>query len=86
MFCQRNHTVLDKWQGILNFPYFSMQLKTADQKFSKIMEPILSLEDVTIPPNDHTDISIQSQVYAANAVTGILQPSDLLHEEGDVVF
>ena len=30
MFLQRNHTVLDMRQGILNFPYFSMQVKTAD--------------------------------------------------------
>ena len=27
MFLQRNHTVLDMRQGILNFPFFSMQLK-----------------------------------------------------------
>ena len=30
MFLQRNHTVLDMRQGILTFPFFSMQLKTAD--------------------------------------------------------
>ena len=85
MFLQRNHTVLDMRQGILNFPYFSMQLKTADHKYSNVMEPILNPEDVTIPPNDLAVISIQSQIYAENAVTGILQPSDLLHE-GDVTF
>ena len=87
MFLQRNHTVPDMRQGILNFLYFSMQLKTADDhKYSNVMEPILNPEDVTIPPNDLAVISIQSQIYAENAVTGILQPSDLLHEEGDVTF
>ena len=30
MFLQRDHTVLDMRLGILNFRYFSMQLKTAD--------------------------------------------------------
>ena len=50
------------------------------------MEPLLIPEDVTIPPNDHTVITIQSQIYAENAVTGILQPSDVLHEEGDLTF
>ena len=84
MFLQRNHTVLDMRQGILNVPYFSMQLKTADNKYSNVLEPILNPEDVTIPPNDHTVILIQSQIYAENAGTGILQPSDLLHEEGEV--
>ena len=73
-------------QGMLNFPYFSMQLKTADHKYSNVLEPILNPEDVTLPPNDHVVIPIQSQIYAENAVTGILQPSDLLHEEGDITF
>ena len=86
MFLQRNHTVLDMRRGILNFHYFSMQLKTADHKYSSVLEPIRNPEDVTIPPNDHTVIPIQSQIYGKNAVTGILQPSDILHEEGDVTF
>ena len=63
-----------------------MQLKTADHKCSNVLEPILNPEDVTIPPNDHIVIPTQSQIYAQNAVTGILQPSDLLHEEGDITF
>ena len=86
MFLQRNHTVLDMRQGILNFPYFSMQLKTADHKYSNVMEPILNLEDVTIPPNDRATITVRSQIYPENLVTGVLQPSDFLTEEGDITF
>ena len=63
-----------------------MQLKTVDHKNSNVMEPLLSPDDVTISPNDHMVITIQSQIYAENAETGILQPRDLLHEEGDVTF
>ena len=86
MFLQRNHTVLDMRQGILNFPYFSMQLKTADHKYSNVLEPILNPDDVTIPPNDRTLVEIKSQIYNENSVTGVLQPSDLLHEESDITF
>ena len=89
MFLQRNHTVLDLRQGILNFPFFSifsMQLKTTDQKYSNVMEPILNSEDVTIPPIDRTIITIQSQIYAEIAVTGTLQPSELLNKESDITF
>ena len=86
MFLQRNHTVLDMRQGVLNFPFFSMQLKTADHKYSNVMEPILNSEEVMIPPNDRTIILIQSQKYTENAVTGILQPSELLNEENDITF
>ena len=86
MFLQRNHTVLDMRQGILNFPYFSMQLKTADHKYSNVLEPTLNPDDITIPPNDRTLVEIKSQIYNENTVTGVLQPSDLLHEEGDITF
>ena len=88
MFLQRNHTVLDMRQAILIIPFFSLQLKTAEHKYSNVMEPILNPDDVTIPPINHTVIPIQSQNYAENAVTGTLHPNDLdlLHEEGDVTF
>ena len=53
-FLQRNNTILDMRQGDLNFPFFSMQLKTADHKYTNVMEPICAREDITIPPT--TDI------------------------------
>ena len=86
MFLQRNHTVLDMRQGILNFPFFSMQLKTADHKYSNVLEPILNPTEITIPSNDRVLIRTNSLLYPENTVTGILQPSDLLHEEGDITF
>ena len=86
IFLKRNHTVLDMRQGIFNFPYFSMQLKTADHKYSNVLEPIFNPDDVTIPPNDRTLVEIKSQIYNENTVTEVLQPSDLLHEEGDITF
>ena len=86
MFLQRNHTVLDMRQGILNFPFFSMQLKTADHNYSNVLEPILNPTEIIIPPNDRVLIKTNSLLYPENAVSGILQPSDLLHEEGDITF
>ena len=86
VFLQRNQTVLDMRQGILIFPSFSMQLKIADHKYSNVLEPILNHTEITIPPNDQVLIRSSSPLYPENAVTGILQPSDLLHEEGDITF
>ena len=86
MVLQRNHTVLDIRQGLLNFPYFSMQLKTSDHKYSNVLEPILNPDDVTIPPSDRTLVEIKSQIYNENTVTGVLQPHDPLHEEDDITF
>ena len=39
-FLQRNNTILDMRQGVLNFPFFSMQLKTADHKYTNVIKPI----------------------------------------------
>ena len=86
MFFHRNQTEQVKRQGILNFPFFSMQLKTADYKYSNVLDPILNPTEITIPPNDRVLTRTISLLYPENAVTGILQPSDLLHEEGDITL
>ena len=44
------------------------------------MEPILNPDGATISPNDHTVVIIKAQIYSENAVRGLLQPSDLLHD------
>ena len=63
-----------------------MQLKTVDHKYTNVMEPISTKEDITLPPNGRQLISIDSQMYADTTVTAILQPSTTLTEDGDVAF
>ena len=63
-----------------------MQLKTADHKYTNVLEPICSQEDITIPPNDRQLVTIISQMYDDTTVTGILQPSNALTEDGDLAF
>ena len=75
-FLQRNNTILGMRQGVLNFPFFSMQLKTADHKYTNVMKPICIREDVTMA----------SQLYEDTTVTGILQPSNTLTDDGDIAF
>ena len=86
MFLQRTHIVLDMRHGILSFPFFSMQLKTADHRYSYNVEPILNPTEKTIPSNDRVLIWTNSLLYPENGVTGILQPSYFLHEENDITF
>ena len=85
-FLQRNNTILDMRQGVLNFPFFSMQLKTADHKYINVMEPICTREDVPIPPNDRHSVQLASQLYEDTTVTGILQPSNNLTDDGHIAF
>ena len=75
-FLQQNNAILDMRQGLQSFPFSSMQLKTADHKYTDVMEPICIKEDVTIPPNDRHSVLKASQLYEDTTVTGILQPSN----------
>ena len=84
-FLQRNN-MRDMRQGVLNSPFFSMQLKTADHKYTNVIEPICIREDVIIPPNDRHPVLMASQLYENTTVTGILQPSKNLTDDGDIAF
>ena len=85
-FLQRYNTILDLRKGVLNFPFFSMQLKTADHKYTNVMEPICISEDVTIPPNDRHSVELASQLYEDTTVTVILQTSKTRTDDGDIAF
>ena len=73
-------------QGILNFPFFSMQLQTAGYRYSNVLEPILNPAETTIAPKNKVLIRTNSLLYPENAVAGILQLIDLLNANGDITF
>ena len=52
LFLQRNTTILDLRQGILNFPFISMQLKNEDRTYPNVIEPILNSVDIILQPGD----------------------------------
>ena len=58
MFLQRNHTTLDITQKISKFPFVPMQLKTADHRYSNVLEPILNPTEVhsTLAPDEKEKI------------------------------
>ena len=63
-----------------------MQLKTTDHKYTNVMESICTQVDITIAPNDRHPGTKHSQLYVDTAVTGILQPSNTLTEDGLIAF
>ena len=73
-------------QAVLNFLFFSMQLKHADNTFSNNEETFLNPTDILIQPNKQTVIFIKSQVYTENEVTGILQASRDLEDNDDYII
>ena len=79
-------TILDMRQGILNFPFSSMQLKNEDRTYPNVIELILNPVETTLQPGKRTTIWIKSQIYTDNEETGIIQPSPLLEIDEDLLI
>ena len=86
LFLQRNSTILDMRQRILNFPFFSMQLRIEDRTYPNVIEPILNPVDTILQPGKRTTIWVKSQIYTENETTGINQPSPLLENDEDLLI
>ena len=86
LFLQRNSTILDMRQGILNFPFFSMQLKNEDRTYPNVIERILNPVETTLQPGKRTTNWVKSQIYTDNEATGIIQPSPLLENDEDLLI
>ena len=86
LFLQRNNTLLDVRQGILNFPFFSMQLKNEDWTYPNVIEPILNTVESILQPGKRTTVWVKLQVYTENEAKRIIQPSPLLENGEDLLI
>ena len=86
LYLQRNSTILDMRQGILNFPFFSMQLKNEDRTHPNVIAPILNQVETKLQPGKRTKIWVKSQIYTDNEATGIFQPSPFLENDEDLLI
>ena len=84
LFLQRNSTILDMRQRILNFPFFSMQLKNEDRTYPNVIEPILNPVETILQSGKRTTIWVKLQIYTDNEATGKTQPSPLLENDEDL--
>ena len=85
-FLQRNSTIRDMRQGILSFPFFSMQLKNGDRTYPNIIEPILNPVETILQPGKRITIWVKSPIYVDNEATGIIQPSPLMENDEDLLI
>ena len=58
---QRNHTVFDMKQGILNDPFFSMRLKMADRRYYNVLEPFQTYLGVNDDGGNQPDFKVCRQ-------------------------
>ena len=85
-FLQRNSTIHDMRQGILNFPFFSMQLKNEDRTYPNVINHILNPVKTILQPGKRTTIWIKSQIYTDNETTRLTHPSPLLENHEDLLI
>ena len=85
LFLQRN-SILDMRQGILNFPFFSMQLKNENRTYPNVIEPIINPAEIILQPRKRTTIWVKSQIYTDNEATSIVQPSPLLVNDEELLI
>ena len=86
LFLQRNSTILDMSQRILNFRFFSMQMKNEDRIYPNVIEPIVNPVETILWPRKRTTIWVKSQIYADNEATGIIQSSPILENDEDLLI
>ena len=82
----RNSTILNMSQGILNFPFFSMQLKDEDRTYPIVIEPIRNPVETILQLGKRTTFWVKSQIYRDNEASGIFQPSPFLENDEDLLI
>ena len=86
LFLQRNGTVIDMRQGVLNFPSFAMQQKEAKNSYPIITELLINSQEIILQPWKQSGIWIKSQMYKEHGVTGLLQPSQHTETIEELIF
>ena len=76
LFIQRNITILDMRQGILNFPFFAMQLKNEDRTYSNVFEPKLNPVETILQPGKRT--TIHQKCHPLTSILSLLTKSLLV--------
>ena len=84
-FLQRNNTVLDMRQAVLNFPFFSMRLETTDKPTPNTQEPLILKQDLILKANEITTIKVTTLKLNEHKVTGIIQPTEMYDGQGTVL-
>ena len=86
LFLQRNSTIVVMRQEILDFPFFSMQLKNEHRTYPNVIEPILNPVETILQPGKRTTFWVKLQIYTDNETPDIIQPSPPLENDKDLLI
>ena len=85
-FLQRNNTVLDVRQAVLNFPLFSMHLETTDQPTPDTQKPLILKSDLYLHPNEITTVEIVVEGATEHDTTGIVYPAEMYDDHDTMLI
>ena len=74
-FLLRNNAIFDVTQGILSFPYLSMQLKPDTQTSKRQATPLFAENTYTLPPVETLAIASRMPHLMDHDAIGIVTPS-----------
>ena len=84
-FLRRNNAIFDVTQGILTFPYLSMQLKPDTQTSIRPATPLFAENNYTLRPGETLAIASKMPHLMDHDATGIITPSQQF-ENHDSIF
>ena len=84
-FLRRNNAIFDVTQGILTFPYLSMQLKPDTQTSIRQATPLFAENNYTLQPGETLTIASKMPHLMDHDATGIVTPSPQF-EKHDSIF
>ena len=79
-FLQRHNVLFDIRQGIITFPYLSMQLRPEHTTNTRAATPLLTETTYTLQPGETLAISSKMPHLIDNNTTGIVKPSSHMEE------
>ena len=85
-FLQRNNTVLDVRQAVLNFPLFSMHLETTDQPTPDTQKPLILKSDLVLNPNEITTVKIMIDGATEHDTTGTVYPVEMYDDHDTLLI
>ena len=85
-FLRRNNAIFDVNQGILTFPYLSMQLKPDTQTAIRQATPLFAENTYTLQPGEILAVASKMPHLMDNNATGIVTPSQQFENHDSIVI
>ena len=83
-FLQRHHAMFDIRQGIITFPYLSMQLRPDHTTNTRTTTPLLTETSYTLQPGETLAISSKMPHLIDHNATGIVTPSSHMEDHESI--